>query len=181
MFKFKIGGASEALQLLKKNWPTKTVSVIQESADWEEVNDTHIVVNMSDVATPHMSPMAPTPAHLQRILAHTADLTDDDRLLVNCWAGQSRSTAACIGILIQHGCDARTAFDLVLEERDIALPNALLIKHIDDHFKLGGELIEIVTAHRKSELSKPYIANQMTPAEAIADMKRLMGLLDDDQ
>lgn len=176
MFKFKIGGASEALQLLKLNWPTKTVSVIQESADWEEVNDTHIVVNMSDVATPHMSPMAPTPAHLQRILAHTADLTDADRLLVNCWAGQSRSTAACIGVLIQHGCDPLTAFSLVLEERDIARPNVLLIKHIDDHFKLGGELIKIVATHQKLDDARPRL---MDATDTIADLRRLIGRSDD--
>jgi predicted protein tyrosine phosphatase len=176
MFTFKIGGAAEALQLINKNWPTKTVTVIQESADWEEVNDTHIVVHMDDVGSLHLSPMAPTRAHLERILSHTADLKDNDRLLVNCWAGQSRSTAACIGILIQHGCDPKTALELVLKERNIALPNSLLIQHIDDHFKLNGELVAIVAAHRKSELAKPY--QQMTAAESIADMKRLMGLID---
>ncbi len=178
MFEFKIGGAYEATVLLDKGWPTKTVSVIQESADFRSTGPSHLVVHMSDVFSPHMSPHAPTMDHLLTILDHTKDLKDDDRLLVNCWAGQSRSTAAAIGILIQHGFDYLTAFEMVLEERDIALPNGLLIQHIDSHFGLGGELCKKTADHRKSELSKPYItANAQTAQQTIDQMRAFIDML----
>lgn len=173
---FKITGLGDALLLLDQHWPTMTVTVIQRGAEVEARDSTHLVVPMSDVGSVDLSPDAPHPNHLKTILAHTANLTDQDRLLVNCWAGQSRSTATAIAILIQHGCTPREALDRVVEERPVALPNVLLVKHIDKHFKLKGELNKIVKEFIRSELAKPYVVNDTPTAEAVDEMKRLMSL-----
>jgi predicted protein tyrosine phosphatase len=179
MFTFKITGLQDALDLLDMGWPTKTVTVIQRGANVYPRDDTHIVVAMSDVGDPKMSPDAPHPRHLRSILAHTANLTDQDMLLVNCWAGQSRSTAAALAILIQHGCTPQEALDRVVDERPVALPNVLFVKHIDKYFGLKGELNKIVKAFIRSELAKPYIRNTTPSAESVDEMKRLMSLFGD--
>ena len=171
MFDFKIVGMGEATTLLNEKWPTKTVSVIQESASFESTGPSHLVIHMSDVDSSTKSLNAPSPSHLKTVLDHTVDLKDGDRLLVNCFAGQSRSTAAAIGILIQHGCDSQTAFDLVLENRGISFPNTLLIKHIDDHFNLGGQLIQIVSKHNAH-----YTTPRLSAGETIADLRKQLGL-----
>lgn len=179
MFKFRIEGAYDAGKLLDANWPTKAVTVIQRGALWEPRGPHHIVAIMSDVGSPDMSPDAPRRETIEAILEHTADLTDDDRLLVNCWLGQSRSAATMLGILIQHGFSAEDALTMVVEERPVAMPNVLITKHIDDIFGLNGELSNLVAAHIRSELVKAKIVPADKPTNAdIEEMNRLRKLFD---
>lgn len=178
MFTFRIEGAYDATKLLVGGWPTKAVTVIQRGADWQSRGDFHLVVPMSDVSDPTMSPDAPTVAHLKTILDHTADLTDDDRLMVNCWVGQSRSAATTLAILMQHGLNAEDAFEAMLKQRPIAIPNVLICKHIDTFFGLPGTMEGLATEHLRRELANIIAPkDQAVSVKEIDDMKNWMKLL----
>lgn len=125
--------------------PTHTISL---TSDAGESDDHHLHIQVDDLrfAMPHQ--IAPQPEHLARVLAFTKDLTDDDRLLVSCVQGRSRSTAMAIGILVQHGMTYQKAFDHVQTLRPDLLPNEMIIRYIDDHFDLHGDLIALVKRHR---------------------------------
>lgn len=177
MFEFRIEGAYDAEKLLTANWPTCVVTVIQRGAEWKSWGPNHLVVPMSDVGDPKASPDAPTIQHLAAILAHTANLTSADRLMVNCWLGQSRSSAVAVAILMQHGMTTEEAFEAVLEQRPVAVPNVLICRHIDSYF--GTKDCEAMAkAHLKNELASIKKAPDGKPtAKEVDDMKKWLANL----
>lgn len=141
MFEFKVLDLHEAM--MGFDWATCIVSLLADPVRLQGRHHLHIV--MDDVWIEAANANVPTRAMIEEVFDHVAHLTDEDRLVVHCLAGQSRSPAVMIGILILHGIDPLAAFDLVKEHRPDANPNPLIIRHIDDHFGLGGILI-----HRNS-------------------------------
>lgn len=92
-----------------------------------------------------------------------------------------RSTAAAIGIMLQHGMDAESAYRYVESVRDILLPNGLIIKMLDNKFALNGELIALVMNERREKmqasLSKDVkIDNHSNVVEMKAILEKLKGL-----
>jgi predicted protein tyrosine phosphatase len=177
MFTFRIEGAFDAEQLLDKHkWPTRTVTVIQRGADWYSRGPSHLVVPMSDVGSPLASKDAPTEAHMHAIFDHCEGLTDDDRVLVNCWLGQSRSSATMLGILILYGMEPQEALDAVIEQRPVAMPNLLICKHIDSIFGLGTETYDVTADYVGKELRKVGLAPDKPTTAAVAQMNDIMKL-----
>lgn len=147
MFELRITGAEDARELHAQGWPTKAVTLLGKvDAHRVPCQGAHHLCLYFDDTERHDDAewQAVSPWHIQRVLAHTADLRDDDRLLVNCKAGKSRSTAMAIGIMIQHGMSPAQAFGHVRAVRNVLIPNRLMIEFIDQHFELGGELDNIV-------------------------------------
>jgi predicted protein tyrosine phosphatase len=75
------------------------------------------------------------------VLAFTRTLTDNDRLLVHCRAGVSRSTAMIIAIFLQHGMDPDQAFSHVRRLRPEMIPNRRILELADARFRLSGRLV----------------------------------------
>ncbi len=150
MIDLRIGGANEAPDIIASGWPTKAVTLLGKK-DAHRVpcqGPHHLVLHFDDTERHNDKQWAaPSPWHLQRALAHTADLKDGDRLFVHCKAGKSRSTAFAIAIMIQHGMSPQEAVDYVKKVRDVMIPNRLIIEFIDEHFGLNGELQKIVDAY----------------------------------
>jgi predicted protein tyrosine phosphatase len=146
MFDLKVVGLDEANILRQENWPTRIVSLTGDEMLDYGPRHLHVTVDDVNYPTPHW--LCPELSHLQQVLEFTKDLTTDDRLLVHCLAGISRSTSIAIGILIQHGMDYREAFERVETVRACLIPNRMFIQHIDDHFSLNGQLVALVAASR---------------------------------
>lgn len=127
----------------------------------------------------------PTVEHLKQVFAFTQHLSDDDRLLVHCYAGQSRSTACALAVLIQHGMDFREAFDRVSVMRSIMLPNALIVHLTDEYFGLNGEFDQLLKDYYAGYFQRARDTHQATTVkEAIPSqsdinfMKNLLSILD---
>lgn len=174
MFQLQIDSLGDLWQTIPSFRPTHIVSVIDGTMDPLPGEHQHLHVAMSDVAMPCTGFIHPTAQHLEEILQFTQNLGDDDRLLVHCFAGQSRSTAVAIGILIQHSLDYREAFDTVARLRPILLPNRLLILLIDDHFNLGGQLEHLVYEYYRGSVDRPDGSDET----AVNWMRRLIQSLD---
>lgn len=94
---------------------------------------------------------APTREDVDQIIEFAKTLPSDADLLIHCWAGISRSTAAAIGICcfkemapgeaLKHVREIREA---TLKKGYMVLPNRLIIKHFDDALDLKGELCRVV-------------------------------------
>ena len=133
--------------LISEGWPTRIVTLRAMTGDVVGVHHLHVVVD--DVATVSDEPH-PTSAHVRQVLDFTRDLTDTDRLLVHCKGGHSRSPAMAIAICLQHGMTNSEAFAHVAATRSVLMPNRLFIQHIDEHFNLGGKLVELAGEHRRT-------------------------------
>jgi predicted protein tyrosine phosphatase len=91
---------------------------------------------------------APTEAHVTSVLALGEECLQTSRatsvhLLVHCFAGASRSTAACYALAAQvlgRG-HAAEALQLVLKLQPEAFPNSLIVRHADKLLGFDGELV----------------------------------------
>lgn len=87
------------------------------------------------------------------------------RVLIHCHMGISRSTAAAILLLVNHGHDPEAAVDHVAAIRPIAWPNLRMIELGDRLLNLETKLIQAVRRHharvlvKRPELREAFIAN----------------------
>jgi predicted protein tyrosine phosphatase len=189
MFKIEVLDIDMAKHKMRTEAPTKIVSILDSHHAFPPIGDHHIFVEMSDVnhdtdyypalLLGTSDPIIPAMEHLKTILAHTSNMTDDDYVLVHCFAGQSRSTAAAIAICMNNGMPWKEAFHHIEEVRPIMMPNTKIIALIDDYFDLNGELIEyhikwgFVTMGKRIDIYK----ENDTGAKGVDDMSRIMKII----
>lgn len=91
----------------------------------------------------------PSKEHVQQIIDFAADMATDiafdkkPKVLIHCYAGISRSTAAAMIVLarLSHKEKANEHYKTVLAVRDIAEPNTLMLEYADTMMGLNGALI----------------------------------------
>jgi len=100
-----------------------------------------LYLDMDDVISDDYQ-SAPSIEQVDQILKWAASLPDDARLLVHCYAGVSRSTAAALAIkVMKQGIDMiPECIDWLVDHRPIACPNPLITKYADSLLGAGGNL-----------------------------------------
>jgi predicted protein tyrosine phosphatase len=140
MFEIKVLDFQGAKALTQSGWPTRVISLIKEDMpDWSDDTIQHLRLQFDDVHNIFPGYVHPTLFHFNRILSFTQDLTDDDKVLVHCIAGISRSTSAAIAICMQHGMSYVDAYNHIATQRPKLAPNRLITEYTDDHFGLDGK------------------------------------------
>jgi predicted protein tyrosine phosphatase len=79
-------GARHLVTLINVNTPVERPPEIMP--------DRHLFLGVSDIVTPLDGHVTPSEDHVARLLAFVRAWDQDDPLLIHCWAGISRSTAA---------------------------------------------------------------------------------------
>jgi predicted protein tyrosine phosphatase len=95
-------------------------------------------------------PDAPDRDDVYRILLFSQSLTPQDKILVQCRAGISRSTAIACAIVCQHSApgEEMSAVRQVRKIRPQMLPNFLIIRLADEILQRQGKLIAAVAKTR---------------------------------
>lgn len=115
-----------------------------------------------------MDAAAPTQAQVAEILRFGEECLKESRRqpvhsLIHCFAGASRSTAACYAIVAQTlGPDrAGEALEFVLRIRPEAFPNLLVVRHADHLLGRHGELIRALAPLREafSQVLEQWVAS----------------------
>jgi predicted protein tyrosine phosphatase len=151
---------------------THVISILdpdyQEPAGMARFADPHLLrLRFHDVIErlPMVSP--PDAEHIAAIVAFGQALRTHEtaRILVHCHMGISRSTAAAIILLADHGGDADAAVERVTAIRPAAWPNLRMIELADRLLKLDARLVRAVRRHharalvRRPELREVFIAH----------------------
>jgi len=63
--------------------------------------ENHLKLELNDISDPTEGLILPNEEHVERLLAFGKNWTPSERLLVHCWAGVSRSSAALLILLAQ--------------------------------------------------------------------------------
>ena len=115
----------------------------------------HLFLDMDDVINPE-SDLAPTRHQVLQILNWTKNLPHDSVLLVHCFAGVSRSTAAALAIKVQElGVDQiDDAIAWLISVRPQAFPNPVIIQIADELLKANGKLFEKSEALANSKIMR---------------------------
>ena len=103
---------------------------------------------MNDIAQPMLGLDAPTEVHVGNLLSFVKDWNGDGAMLVHCWAGVSRSTAAAfISLCVLN--DTVPEQDLAARLRQAAAhasPNRLLVALADDLLGRQGRMVDAIDA-----------------------------------
>lgn len=154
LFALRIADIDQAIRIAW-NWATHTVSILDTDAARKGIMGLFYPQQIPQVRTGRLlhrcyfddivrknqwDLILATPKDIQAILNFTERLTPNDKLLVHCSAGISRSTAVAIGILCQHGLTPKAAFEYVYRIRKEASPNEHIIALMDHALGFDGEL-----------------------------------------
>ena len=127
--------------------PSHLLSLLSPSSTdgaWPVSNttDAHLRLAFHDIARPRKGLIAPSPALVARLLAFAAGWDASRPMLVHCWAGVSRSTAAAFIIACQRA-PARAEAEIAQALRSAApyaTPNPLLVSLADDALGREGRM-----------------------------------------
>jgi predicted protein tyrosine phosphatase len=106
----------------------------------------HLKVGVNDIATQSYDLTPPQARHVIEIIEFVKGWDQSSPMLIHCWAGISRSSAAALIALCVHnepGNEARLAKALRKASK-MADPNRLLIHYADQQLNCQGRLIEAV-------------------------------------
>jgi predicted protein tyrosine phosphatase len=94
---------------------------------------------------------APDRNAVYRILLFSQGFTLNDRILIHCRAGISRSTAIACAIACQHSPpgEEKAAVDHIRSIRSLMMPNFLIIKLADEILQREGKLVTAVAKARR--------------------------------
>lgn len=93
----------------------------------------HLILSFEDLDFTYQGVITPTIDDVVKIINFGRKHVSDN-MLIHCFAGRSRSTAAALGILYDRLGSVKIALDTLLKLRPIAVPNLLLVKHFDTFF-----------------------------------------------
>jgi predicted protein tyrosine phosphatase len=114
----------------------------------------HLRLSVNDVAEAWAAEMPPSPDHVEDLLAFGRGWRADAPMLVHCWAGISRSTAAAYILLCDRlgpGTEEKIAGRLRAAAPH-AFPNPLLVAHADKILARDGRMIEAIRAIGRGDI-----------------------------
>jgi dual specificity phosphatase 12 len=110
-------------------------------------------------------------------------LSHNEKILVHCFAGISRSTSVIIYYIMKHySVDYDTAYKIVLDARPIIQPNASFVqqlKYYDLNRDLIPPLMPVTNVYESFGYNIPIPIPSLTPTVQIAPMQRGPGWIPD--
>ena len=108
--------------------------------------DRHLRLSMNDICEPQPGLVLPHLSHVADLINFTRDWDRRAPLLIHCWAGISRSTAAAfiaLCALNREGSEVELAWAL-RKASPTAYPNRLLVALADEALRRNGRMIMAV-------------------------------------
>ena len=113
----------------------------------------HLRLAFNDIVAPQDGLVHPCEAHVEQLVQFARSWNREGSLVVHCWAGISRSTAAAFITLCALNPDApeRLVAQQIRQASATASPNRLLIRLADDVLGRRGRMLSAVEAMGPAE------------------------------
>ena len=138
-------GARSMVTLINPDFAVERPAVIEAHR--------HHRVNISDITEPLEGHVAPGAHHVERFLQFVREWDRREPLLIHCYAGVSRSTAAAfiaVCALAPERDEAKTA-RLLRKLSPTATPNLLLVRHADAILGRDQRMVRAIEAIGRGE------------------------------
>lgn len=108
----------------------------------------HLRLSVNDIAEPVDTLMPPGEEHVRDLIAFVRTWDQANPMLVHCWAGISRSTAAAFIALcvINEDCSEEAIARMIRRRGAHAYPNRLMVRLADDILRRRGRMRAAVEA-----------------------------------
>jgi predicted protein tyrosine phosphatase len=121
----------------------------------------HLRLEVHDIAEPLFEQVAPDATHVKRLIQFAEAWGGEGTMVVHCWAGISRSTAAAFTSLcfVNPEVPEATIARALRAASPTAQPNRLIVKLADDLLKRQGRMVRAVEAMgpaRAAYAAKPF-------------------------
>jgi predicted protein tyrosine phosphatase len=108
----------------------------------------HLRLSMNDICEPQPGLVCPAEAHVEELIGFAANWDGQAPMLIHCWAGISRSTAAAFITLcsLNPGTEEVAIARAMRAASPTAYPNRRLVGLGDDILGRGGRMVDAVEA-----------------------------------
>jgi predicted protein tyrosine phosphatase len=133
-------GASHVLTLINDKTPVERPASIAEH--------NHLFLAMSDIVEPLDGHIIPAKDHVQRLLTFVRAWDRAQPMVIHCYAGVSRSTAAAMitACALNPARSERDIAAFIRERSPTATPNLRLVSEADSLLGRGGRLFKAAEA-----------------------------------
>ncbi len=110
--------------------------------------DNHLKLSMNDISAPQAGYVTPGEAHVERLINFVQNWPQSSPMLIHCWAGISRSTAAAYITLCLNNpeTDENTLAQFLRDASPSATPNRLIVHLADNMLGRNGRMIDAIEA-----------------------------------
>jgi len=116
--------------------------------------DNHLRLIMNDIDVPIPGLIHPTPDHVGEIIDFARTWDRQAPMLIHCWAGISRSTAAAFTLLcaLNPGVSEQRLAEHLRQASPSAYPNRLIVRHADEALERRGRMVEAIDGIGRGEI-----------------------------
>jgi predicted protein tyrosine phosphatase len=145
-----ISPLAEVEELLRRHRPSHVVTILAPTdfvPDWSEANPhERLVLQFHDIDMDIPGFVAPDEAAIARLLSFAESWAAADTLLVHCWAGVSRSTAAGFIIACARSGPGREhqIAQKLRAAAPFATPNPMMVRLADTVLGRGGAMCDAI-------------------------------------
>ena len=110
--------------------------------------DRHLTLELDDIPEPEPERVLPSRDHVQALLDFAGGWDRTAPIVVHCWAGVSRSTAAAFTIACLHnpGADEFDIAETLRQYSPTASPNPVIVAHADALLGRRGRMVDAARA-----------------------------------
>ena len=153
-------GLADLPHLASELDPTHVISLLGDDPFPETpgsvVPDGHLKLQLHDITEPLPGYIAPETEHVECLLDFSRRWEQAGPLIIHCYAGVSRSTAAALAVLCIYNQGREQDAARVLRARGPhAFPNRRMIELADDLLGCGGRLLDAVDGMSTPDLLAP--------------------------
>jgi predicted protein tyrosine phosphatase len=145
-------GLSEVERIIAQRRPSHLVTLLDPASMIETPAglsaDCHLRVGVNDIAEVVEGLVAPCESIVADLIAFARDWDETAPMLIHCWAGISRSTAAAFTIACERSAPGKEA-EIAWAIRDAAphaYPNRRIVALADDLLGRQGRMVDAVNA-----------------------------------
>ncbi len=133
-------GASHVVTLINVNTPVERPAAVSA--------DRHLFIGVSDIVAPLEGHVTPGEEHVSRLLGFVRAWPREKPMVIHCWAGVSRSTAAAFisACMLQPSREEAEIAALIRRLSPTATPNARLVAVADMMLGRAGRMSAAVEA-----------------------------------
>ena len=152
--------ASHLVSLINHQMMPDTPSLLEQ--------ENHLKLPMNDIEGPVTGSVSPSLRHIEKLVSFIRKWDQTQPMVIHCWAGISRSTAAAfISLCVLNPDLPEPAIARHLRQiSPTATPNKLLISCADQHLGRSGRMMSAIEAIGRGDMS---VANKAFSTRALFD------------